>query len=48
MLLAQGTHDLGEGDEPLNSWTFGDRAEELFEYRLVRQRRVQSGEGGVL
>ena len=43
--IHKGRHELGEGDEPLNSWAFGEQGE-LFRYRLVGQHRVQSGERG--
>lgn len=41
--LHQAHFELGDTDEPLNSWAFGQRREEVFLYRLVGQHRTQSG-----
>ena len=39
----QGVHELGDMDDPLNAWMFGQR-DELFKYRLLGSHKTQSGQ----
>jgi len=46
-LIPQGRYELGEGDDPLNSWVFGQPAE-LFQHKLIGQHKTQSGYTSVI
>ncbi len=39
----QGLHELGDMDDPINAWIFGQR-DELFKYRLIGSHKTQSGQ----
>ncbi len=45
--IAQGTFELGDADEPTNSYSFGERAE-LFQLKFVGKCRCQSGYVGLI
>ncbi|KAF8061385.1 Acad10 [Scenedesmus sp. PABB004] len=40
--LSQGVMELGDHDDPMNAWFFGERAE-LFSYRLIGSHATMSG-----
>lgn len=45
--LSRGALELGDGDDPMNSWAFGRRGE-IFEYRLVGVAATRSGYVGLI
>ncbi|GAX74467.1 hypothetical protein CEUSTIGMA_g1916.t1 [Chlamydomonas eustigma] len=46
-LIPQGRYELGEGEDPMNSWVYG-RPAELFQYKLIGQHMTQSGYTSVI
>ncbi|KAG1659301.1 hypothetical protein FOA52_003657 [Chlamydomonas sp. UWO 241] len=45
--MHQARHEMGDGDDPLNAWVFGQQ-DEIFRYRLMGQHTTQSGFTSVL
>lgn len=46
-LIASPTFELGEADDPMSSWIFGQRAE-IFQYSFAGNVRTQSGWVGAI